>query len=311
MTLLLQGVNTARPAFRDIDFLFCQQAHQFGTGCPVFQRQIAMRADRIPDGIDILDVIRVLIGLQGPHPDARAPITPPADFAFQLFIDQDAGTLFLHLFVRDMLAVIGQPGRTIVIRNAGQRTARYLAEHIRQLGNDILKVGDIVFIQFRAEAQIVITGIVKHAGQMGDVVFAGLAGFHTGQIFIAPAESAIDNLNTGRLGIGAKGIFPEGFGNDTAPAIETDLADCCQSPFIEGGLHTIGQTGGTDQTQETAPIQIAIQIAFAKAFIPCCVIHAYSPVQGWVHYWVSRGSNRRALWPCVGQSLHPAAADQR
>src|SRR5699024_9594084 len=110
VALILQGANAPRIALGDPDFLVGQQTHELGAGVPVLEYQIAVLAHRIPDGVHVLNVVRVLVGLQRRVPDAGLPFGPAAELALVLVVDQDAGALFLHLLIADVLAVVGDSG---------------------------------------------------------------------------------------------------------------------------------------------------------------------------------------------------------
>ena len=161
-----------------------------------------------------------------------------------------------------MLAVIGNPGRAIVIGNARQCSVCHLAEHIRQLRNDIFKVRDVFLVQHTGQAEIIVPGVVEYAGQMGNIVFARLTRLDTGNIFIAAAEGAVDDLDPGFLCVGVKRIFAEGLGNHTAPAVEADLFRCRQGMSCIRCGHPVGETGRPDQAEKRASAQVSIIIAF-------------------------------------------------
>src|SRR5690606_2986226 len=96
VALFAQGVDAARPALGGVDLLLGEQAHQLGTRSPVLQGEVAVGANRVPDGLHVGGAVGVLAGLQGAVPYARAPVAPAADLALELLVDQQAGALLLR-----------------------------------------------------------------------------------------------------------------------------------------------------------------------------------------------------------------------
>ncbi len=87
---------------------FTKQAHQFSTRGPVLFDQITLFPKRIPDCIQILDVVGMLAGVQGGVPDIAFIAAEAAQFAFEAFVPQQFDTQALGLFLGNMFAVAVQ-----------------------------------------------------------------------------------------------------------------------------------------------------------------------------------------------------------
>ena len=241
-----------------------------------------MRTDHVPNGVNVLDVVRILIGLKCAIPDTGFPFAPAADFAFVGFIDHQFCTFGFGFFIADVFAVIGNAGGTIVIWYSRQCAAGDFAQRLNQAGDDVFKVRNVVFVQFRRQFQTMITGIVKHTGKMGEVKLTRLTGFDTCDIFIRTAKGARDNVDAGFFGIGREGIFFKRLGHNAAPTVKADLFRCGCMCLAGQHAHratrdTGNNTGSTKGSQESTAADVTVAIAIKQAFVTFGIVHLRPP----------------------------------
>ena len=144
----------------------------------------------------------------------------------------------------------------------------------------------------------------------------------------AAAEGAVDHLDPGLLLVGFEGVFPEGFRDHAAPAVEAHAVRLGG----ERGLAQAGDRGADDaggdggrpqQAEEGAAVEVAVPVALQKAFVAFLIVHLVSglPVAS-VGRFGRRGLlvvrrlsrscvSRRAGRPAIGPARRRSAAGPR
>ncbi len=233
-----------------------------------------MGADCVPHGVHVLNVVRVLPGLQRGHPDPGAPVAPAADLALVGLVDQQARPLLLRLLVRDDVPVVGDAGGAVVVGHRRQLAVGVVRQDINQLRNDVLEVRDILAVEFAVVAEVGVARVVEDARQVRDVVLARLARLDAAEVLVGAAEGAVDDGDAGLLLERVERQLAEGLRDDAAPAVEPHLQHLLRAGVLrERRLHAVGQTRGAKQAQEAAPLQVAVQVALAEAFVAFRIVH--------------------------------------
>ena len=76
----------------------------------------------------------------------------------------------------------------------------HATEHVDQFRDDVFRgSGCSPRSSSEARSRLCVTGIVEHAGQVGDVVFAGLARLDAGKVLVTAAKRAVDDGDAGLL----------------------------------------------------------------------------------------------------------------
>ncbi len=237
-----------------------------------------MCAKVLPNGVDILDVVRVLACRQRAIPDAGAPVAPAADFALVLGVGQDLGTLLLHLVLADVLRVVREAGGAVVVGRGRELAVGDLAEGLLQRGHHQVQVRDVRLVELRAVAEIDVALVVEQAARVEDVELSRLGGLDPRQVLIAAGERAVDDLDPGLLLVGIEGMLAERLGDDATPAVEADRIRLGGHRLAGQRAHGCaghagGDASGAEEREEGAPVEIAVAIALEKALVTFGVIH--------------------------------------